>query len=92
MVRQLAQLYPKALEMRNANGDTALHQVASQFSSCDEIIVRELAELDPAALCMKNSAGDTPLHKCCSVLEQCGGGSNTDQCIPSSAGNDKCQW
>ena len=60
MVRELAQLYPAALKMKTAGGNTPLHCAAIDSDSVE--VVRELAHLYPAALERKNSNGDTPLH------------------------------
>jgi ankyrin repeat protein len=60
MVRELAQLHPAALKMKNGDGDTPLHLAARYSDSA--AMVRELAPLHPAALKMRNGKGDTPLH------------------------------
>ena len=60
LVRELAQLRPAALEMKNKEQDTPLH-LAAMCSDC-AAMVRELAQLHPAALGMKNKEEDTPLH------------------------------
>jgi ankyrin repeat protein len=60
MVRELAQLHPAALEMKNGDEDTPLHLAARYSDSV--AMVRELAQLHPAALEMKNGSGETPLH------------------------------
>eukprot|EP01036_Dinobryon_divergens_P022626 gene22625-30900_t len=59
MVRELAQLYPAALEMKNIDGNTPLHLPVGYSDSVE--IVRELASLSPAALVTMNAAGRTPL-------------------------------
>ena len=59
MVRELAQLHPAALEMKNDEGDTPVH-LAVYYSSSVELL-RELASLSPAALVTMNKNGATPL-------------------------------
>ena len=59
MVRELAQLHPAVLEMKNDEGDTPVH-LAVYYSSNVELL-RELASLSPAALVKMNNTGATPL-------------------------------
>jgi ankyrin repeat protein len=59
MVRELAQLHPAALELKNGDGDTPLHLAARYSDSA--AMVRELAQLYPAALVTMNRRGETPL-------------------------------
>jgi len=59
MIRELAQLHPAALEMKNEDGDTPLHAAAIWPSSVE--VVRELIALCPAALVTTNGDGETPL-------------------------------
>ena len=61
MVRELAQLHPAALKMKNGDGDTPLH-LAARYSDNSVAMVRELVQLHPAALGLKNGDGETPLH------------------------------
>ncbi len=60
MVRELAQLHPAALEMKNTEGDTPPHAAVS-FSTIVEVF-RELIALSPAA-----RASDDEWERCNSV-------------------------
>jgi ankyrin repeat protein len=59
MIRELAQLHPAALEMKNAVGETPLHAALMWSTSVE--VVRELIALSPAALVTTNDDGKTPL-------------------------------
>jgi ankyrin repeat protein len=59
LVRELAQLYPAALGVKNGVGDSPLH-CAVKYSHSVEL-VRELISMYPAALEMTNEDHDTPL-------------------------------
>ena len=61
IIREIVQLYPSALEMRNKQGGTPLH-VAINNSVWTASMVQQMAQLHPPALEVKNKYGHTPLH------------------------------
>jgi ankyrin repeat protein len=87
MVRELAQLHPAALEMKNGDGDTPLH-LAARYSDSVAMVL-ELAQLHPAKL--KNQKwrwrhSPPPGRK---MVEQCRGVSRIGCCQSCCASDDE---